>query len=188
MPLTHSLTHSPPSLLHYFCFITSTVYLLLINVPLLVPVLPQSPSLISPRPLQLFASPLHFSSPYASISALSQCSFFLPSFKLFNPHFFFYLFEGGGPRISFLPLLPVFRARHPSVTLSLQTCLIPSHGSPIRPVPPRLSFSPRRQCFLDRSPGYSSQGIRGPPLGEDVAVTMEVASRAYHRPSIYFAS
>lgn len=122
-----------------------------------------------------------------SLLCLSALSSFLPSSFLI-PIFFFYLFEGGGPRISFLPLLPVFRARHPSVTLSLQTCLIPSHGSPIRPVPPRLSFSPRRQCFLDRSPGYSSQGIRGPPLGEDVAVTMEVASRAYHRPSIYFAS
>lgn len=40
--------------------------------------------------------------------------------------------------------------------------------SPIYSISPCLSYSPRRQCFLGRSPGYSSQGIRGPPPGGDV--------------------
>lgn len=34
----------------------------------------------------------------------------------------------------------------------------------------------------------SSQRIRGPPLGEDLAVAMEVAPVAYHRLIIYFGS
>lgn len=40
--------------------------------------------------------------------------------------------------------------------------------SPIYSISPCLSYSPRRQCFLGRSPGYSSQGIRGPPPGGDI--------------------
>lgn len=115
----------------------------------------------------------------------------LPSFKLFNPQF---LVLWSSP-LHFLSPSAACVSGQTSLCFSLSSfapqtlpCLFSSHVGPNHPGPPRLSFSPRRQYFLDRSPGYSSQGIRGPPLGEDVAVTMEVASGAYHRLSIYFGS
>lgn len=109
-------------------------------------------------------------------------NFLIPSFSSLIPP---------PPCISFLLLLLVFVARHPSVSpflslLSNPSLLLSLPASPSHPSPPCLSFSPRRQYFLGRSPGYSSQGIRGPPPGEDVEVTMEVALGAYHHPSIYF--
>lgn len=47
-------------------------------------------------------------------------------------------------------------------------------------------FYCKGQYFLARAPSYPSTGIRGPSLGDDVEVTMEVAPGAYHYPFYLF--
>lgn len=86
------------------------------------------------------------------------------------------------------PLLPMFVVRHPLLSFSFS---LPHHLSfavSFNPPWPFTSFFPFLKTILPGQIPDSSSGIRGPPVGEGLAVTMEVAPVAYHHPVIYFGS